>query len=309
MFHDGGPQVAYHDTSSGNSGGAFRDGDVDIEATTDSGGGYNVGWVTAGEWLAYTVNVTIAGRYTVDVRVASLTAGGTFHIEANGADITGPMTVPSTGDWQAWTTVRRPGVTLARGIQVLRLVVDSVAIGARPVGNFNWIRAMLTSTDSKPFTGTPVTVPGILQAEDWDHGGGEVAFHDTSAGNSGGAYRDTDVDLESTSDAGGGYNVGWITAGEWLAYTVSVVNAGKYNFDIRVASRAAGGTFHIEANGEDVTGPLAIPSTGSWQTWTTLTRAGVTLGSGVQMLRFVIDSVSSGASSAGNFNWMRITAY
>lgn len=42
--------VAYDDATSGNSGGAYRSTDVDIEPTTDTGAGYSVGWTRAGEW-------------------------------------------------------------------------------------------------------------------------------------------------------------------------------------------------------------------------------------------------------------------
>ena len=42
-----------------------------MEFTTDAGGGYNVGYALAGEWLNYTVNVASAGTYDVEVRVAS----------------------------------------------------------------------------------------------------------------------------------------------------------------------------------------------------------------------------------------------
>ena len=33
------------------------------------------------------------------------------------------------------------------------------------------------------------------------------------------AFRSTNVDIESTADTGGGYNVGWIDTGEWLEYS------------------------------------------------------------------------------------------
>jgi hypothetical protein len=113
---------------------------VDLEATTDTGGGYDVGWVSAGEWLKYTASVASAGTYTIEARVASPGAGGTFHIEVNGVDKTGPLTVPATGGWQVWRTVSRTGVALAAGTQVLRLVMDSAAAGGSAVGNFNWVR-------------------------------------------------------------------------------------------------------------------------------------------------------------------------
>ena len=41
-FDNGGEGVGYHDASTGNSGGQYRATDVDIEATSDGGAGYNV---------------------------------------------------------------------------------------------------------------------------------------------------------------------------------------------------------------------------------------------------------------------------
>src|SRR6202040_61058 len=55
---------------------------------------------------------------------------------------------------------------------------------------------------SPPFTGTPSAVPGTIQAEDFDNGGEGLAYHDTTAGNAGRAYRTTDVDI-GTIAAGG----------------------------------------------------------------------------------------------------------
>ena len=70
----------------------------------------------------------------------------------------------------------------------------------------------------------------FIQAEDY------TAASDTSAGNSGGVYRDDDVDIEETSDSGGGYNVGWIEKGEWLEYIVAIPQDGEYTFFVRAAS-------------------------------------------------------------------------
>ena len=232
--------VAYHDTTTGNSGGQYRTTNVDIEGTSDAGGGYNVGWLAPGEWLKYTVSVATAGTYTLEFRVASQGAGGTFHVEVDGLDRTGPLTIPNTGGWQSWTTVTKMGVTLPSGTQVWRVVFDSLGPDG-VVGNLNSIRVVSGSSggggtgSSTPFGGTPAALPGTLQAENFDEGGSAVAYGDTTSGNSGGQYRSTDVDIEATSDGGGGYNVGWMAAGEWLKYTVSVATAGTYTVEFRVA--------------------------------------------------------------------------
>ncbi len=118
-YDNGGEGTAYHDNDPGNNGGQYRVEDVDIENCTDSGGGYNVGWMSNNEWLEYTVTVPVTGTYEIDIRVASQDTGGNFHIEFNGIDKTGNITVPVTGGWQNWTTVSRT-VTLSAGTQIMR---------------------------------------------------------------------------------------------------------------------------------------------------------------------------------------------
>lgn len=303
-FDVGAAGVAYVDTTPGNSGGEYRGTDVDIESTADAGGGYDVGWVSAGERLNYSVNVSAAGTYDIDVRVASAGGGGTFHIEVNGVDKTGRMTVPNTGGWQTWTTVRKSAVTLSAGPQVWRLVMDTNgATGA--VGNFNYLK-VIAGAASAPFGGTPTALPGVIQAENFDDGGAGKAYVDTTPGNSGGKYRTTDVDIEATSDAGGGYNLGWVSAGEWLKYTVTVKTTGTYNINVRVASPSTGGAFHIEVNGVDKTGRITVPNTGGWQTWTTVQKAGVSLAAGSQTWRVVMDTNGSNGAVA-NFNYISVT--
>src|SRR5262245_37140827 len=56
------------------------------------------------------------------------------------------------------------------------------------------------------FSGSPWTLPGGIQAEDFDHGGQGVGYYDHSWGNDGGEYRWTDVDIARTNT--GGYAVG-----------------------------------------------------------------------------------------------------
>ena len=309
-FDKGGSGVAYNDTTSSNQGGQYRTSEaVDIEATSDTGGGYDIGWTAPGEWLNYTVNVATAGTYTIEARVAASGAGGTFHIEANGVDKTGPMTIPNTGGWQSWTTISKSDVSLGAGSQIWRLVIDSTGT---VVGNINYIKVSSSGgggpVTSTPYGGTPAAVPGLIQAENFDEGGSGVAYADISPTNDGGKYRtNVSVDIESTADVGGGYDVGWARAGEWLNYTVDVSTAGTYDLDIRVASPNVGGTFHIEVNGVDKTGPISMPSTGGWQTWRTIRVSGVTLNAGTQVWRVVIDTNSSTGGSAGNLNWLQAT--
>jgi len=303
-FDAGGAGIAYGDASPGNSGGAYRTTDVDIQSTIDAGGGYNLGWVSAGEWLNYTVNVATAGTYDLSVRVASAGTGGTFHVEVDGVDKTGRLTVPNTRGWQTWTTIIKSAVTLNAGPQVWRVVMDTNG-ATTAVGNFNYFK-ITPSVPSAPYGGTAAVLPGTIQAENFDDGGARSGYADTTAGNAGGKYRATDVDIESTNDGGSGYDVGWAFAGEWLNYSVDVTSAGNYDLDVRVASAGAGGTFHIEVNGVDKTGPLTVPNTGGWQTWTTIRCPAVSLSPGPQVWRLVMDTNGS-TTAVGNFNYIAVS--
>jgi len=151
--------------------------------------------------------------------------------------------------------------------------------GANAVGNFDWFA--ITSPDQ----GTPL--PGRLDAADFDSGTEGVTYHDDSAGNSGGAYRPTDVDIEACAE--GGYNVGWIGAGEWLQYSVNVAATGSYVVRLRVASPDGGGTLHVSDGTNSLTGPVSVPRTGGWQAWTTIS-VPLALAAGQQTLVVAFDA-------------------
>jgi subtilisin family serine protease len=308
-FDEGGEGVAYHDLSPGNTGGQYRQTDVDITTTSDAGGGFALGYVQGGEWLKYSVSVTATGSYTLSARVASSGAGGTFHVEVDRVDATGPLAVPNTGGWQSWQTISTGAIPLTAGPHVLRVVIDTNG-STGWCGNLNYLRwatASATPPSSTPFGGTPAPIPGLIEAENFDDGGEGIAYHDQSPGNAGGQYRQTDVDITTASDAGGGFALGYVQGGEWLKYSVSVTATDNYTLNARVASSGAGGTLHVEVDGVDATGPLAVPNTGGWQSWQTISTGGISLTAGPHVLRVVIDT--NGASGWwGNLNYMRWAA-
>ena len=183
----------------------------------------------------------------------------------------------------------------------MRIVADSAG-PAGVFGNLNYVRVLPSPRPAgpAPFGGTARSLPGKVEAEDFDEGGEGVAYHDTTAENVGAEYRATGVDVQKTEDDADGYNVGWMRVGEWLNYTVSVRQGGTYTLVARVAAEGPGGTFHIEFGGIDRTGPMSIPDTGSWQGFTDIA-ATISLDPGVQSMRIVADS-SSSAGVFGNIN-------
>jgi hypothetical protein len=146
-------------------------------------------------------------------------------------------------------------------------------------------------TTPGPYMCTPVSIPGIIEVEDFDTGGEGIAYHDTSPGNSGGQYRlGENVDIENCDL--GGYDIGWTADGEWLEYTVNVTTAGLYQVALKTASPGATGSIRLQMNRNDITGAIPLFPTGSWQTWQTTTVSNVSLETGLKTIR--VEILSSG---------------
>jgi hypothetical protein len=130
-------------------------------------------------------------------------------------------------------------------------------------------------------------VPGLIEAEDFDNGGEGVAYRDRVPGNAGGVYRtDTNVDLLA---GGTGVAVFNFETGEWLAYTIEVAQSGTYRIEASVSSMFTTSRWHVEVDGVDVTGSIAVPSTGSWRTFQFMGVSGVNLTAGLHVLRIFAD--------------------
>jgi hypothetical protein len=105
---------------------------VQKENTTDAGGGQNVGYIDAGDWMDYRVNVAAPGTYQVQYRVASLNGGGSIQLRS-GTNTLATTTVNATSGWQNWATVTA-SATLAAGSQTLRIYAGAGGF------NLNWIQ-------------------------------------------------------------------------------------------------------------------------------------------------------------------------
>ncbi len=143
-----------------------------------------------------------------------------------------------------------------------------------------------------PFNGSAHEVPGYIEAEEYDIGGEDIAYHEENAnGNEGNAFiRNDQVDIEATEDTSGQYNIGYILKNEWLKYTINVLRSGTYNLDLRVAAEGDEKSLHIEIDSIKVSENVKIPNTGGWQDWTTLTIHNIELTAGEHIMKVVFDA-------------------
>ncbi|CAM9314443.1 unnamed protein product [Laminaria digitata] len=163
--------------------------------------------------------------------------------------------------------------------------------------------------------GQPWSLPGVIEAEDFDQGGEGVAYYDVDQNNRGNAYRQTEsVDIQERSLPSTGqnvnvnvnYNVGWIATGEWLQYSTFVSEHGIYSFSFAVAcaastktstptstsTKASRGSFRLVSGGygcsffsADLTGVVMVPSTGGPHNFVNVRVANVRLKAGHHRIR------------------------
>jgi endoglucanase len=153
------------------------------------------------------------------------------------------------------------------------------------------------------------SIPGIINATDFDMGPYGVAYNDadyiTTGGspanpNQGGLYRNDGVDIQACSDnKGNGYNVGWMTDGEWMQYSINVKQAGTYTLVLRCAGTSVG-QISIDIDGARKVNAANVPATGAWQTWKTYAIGSFELTPGKHKLKLII-------SKAGyNLNYLEL---
>jgi arabinoxylan arabinofuranohydrolase len=111
------------------------------------------------------------------------------------------------------------------------------------------------------------------------------------------------VETEPASE--GGMNVGYIDNGDYIKVKGVAFGGGATSFSARVASAASGGTIELRLGSPSgtVVGTCAVPGTGGWQTWTTVT-CPVSGATGTQdlYLRF-----TGGGGSLFNVNWWQFS--
>jgi hypothetical protein len=305
-FDPGGEGVAYHDTEPANLGGNYRASEgVDVQPypfVAVPFFDHYVGFVKAGEWLNYTVDIAQAGEHEVAAVVSHLRAGGQFHLESDGKRLGPDMTVPNTGSWTRFTQVKQR-VMLPAGQHVLRLAFDTNgAIGY--VGNFEQIQISSAFGGQTPFKGTPFR--GRVEAEDFDSGGEGIAYHDSNPINGGAVYRpDEGVDIQPAGDEDGGFAVGFMKPGEWLEYTINISLGWQYDFGFRVASLKRGGSFHVEVDGRH-RASVSVPDTGGWQKWDNVS-ASFGINAGRHVVRLLMESPGD-LGYVMNLNWFTFGA-
>lgn len=262
----------YHDTTATNSGGAYRVSDgVDISVCSE--GGYQLSEIEGGEWVSYTVSVDEDGAYQLAVRYAAAEEVA-IRFEFAGSDVTGDVTLPSTGGATNWSSyLVGNDLPLTKGVQSMRVYFSNASISYG-------LNSMTIWSDS---------AVSRVEAEAYDAHSG--------------------VQTQATSDVGGGLNLGHIDDGDWCRYD-NIPLDGATTFKFRVARPSGRTDGRIEVRLGSSTGTLIgsadVPETGGWSVWETI-ETNLTTTTGTHSIYLVFTQIESGSSSGlFDLNWFEI---
>lgn len=133
-----------------------------------------------------------------------------------------------------------------------------------------------------PFHGQPISVPGTVEAEDYDKGGEGVGYQWGTAQGGDRSYRH---DAKGVGGGGSGHNLGWTDNGVWTRYTVNVIEAGDYRIDAVVSSGVDNGMFDFKVDGVTACRIQRVQNRG-WDNYYTLSVEGIHLTEGEHVVTF-----------------------
>lgn len=200
--------------------------------------------INNGDWIKIR-NVNFGdGATSFSASIASVANGGSIQVllDSETGTLAGTCTVPVTGSNDSWQTVN---TTLTGATGVHDVYLKFVGVPSGFLFNFNWWQCTLISRGQSPYTEL-AQIPDIIEVENYDVGGEAIAYHDTDATNSGGAYRTDGVDIiEKTS---GQFVLTDTENGEWLEYSVYVDKRAIYACDIQYTAATSNSKIGGELN-------------------------------------------------------------
>ncbi|NDV62926.1 carbohydrate-binding protein [Puniceicoccales bacterium CK1056] len=211
--------------------------------------------------------------------------GYIYTIEYNDGDLENPSS------WNAFTnqdngigTWLETSATESTFTFIDDFTPDTSGSGTLTKRFYRVLTALNVVTPPPPPPTPSIEIPGRVEAEDFTSQSG--------------------VQTETTTDTGGGLNVGYMANGDWMEYVLNSPAAGTYSIDIRIANNSGiTGSLSFSADGNSITSP-GISPTGGWQSWSTMTAGQIALPEGLVTLRV---TVNSPGGDAMNLNWMEFT--
>jgi len=243
---------------------------IGTEETTDTGLGLNIKDLHPGDYTKYQVDIREEGDYLIECRVSTLRNNASFSLELRNDDAVVrylTLSFDGTGGWQNWQTITKEW-SLDKGKYTLVLKpLDSEF-------NLNWLNFdLIDDTNRKQ-------IPGNIQAEDFTSQTGLV--------------------VSSTSDTGGGSQLGYLDDGDNATYDVHIDQQGTYTIKNRVTTAYNDARYDltlVKTDGKTFPVAQVMPqNTGGWNNWQTIEQQAVIPQGNYNL-------VMTSMNSAVNINW------
>ena len=147
-----------------------------------------------------------------------------------------------------------------------------------------------TPIDRKPFKGVAATIPGTVEAENFDEGN----YGDSYSGTQGASGEDGDHDYRGEDyptvdivSGGTGKAIGYTAKDLWLEYTVNVAEDGEYDIEANVSNGTSAGTLELSLDGKALASLAFTGVEGDWDTYEKSTGK-ATLTKGEHVLRITV---------------------
>lgn len=196
-----------------------------------------------------------------------------FHLQSAPTGVTTADGAKPAYEWSADTRVLSVTLPFATNTthHAIRVALDSKPLVARPAPELT-AQVIDPKGEAAGSGGRPVpnfypppALPVRIKAINYDKGGEGIAFHSTRPLPEKTNYRPDDFSIIDGNDAGGGYVLGGLCAGEWMRYTIDCGNGGWFDLTARVAS-AKGGRLRVVAL-DQIVAVIDVPATGGDDVW------------------------------------------
>jgi intracellular sulfur oxidation DsrE/DsrF family protein len=225
-YNAGGEGVGYHDLSIGNTGAKGNRAD-NVDVSDCSEGGFSITDNEAGEWYKYNVNVQTKALYSIGVRYATNSETCKVRFWLGDTDVSGIVTLPSTGGADVWKTFTIRNVELLSGYQTIKFEVVE--------GGFDVQSLQLVKTDASV---------GV-KSDDFNTGTFNTSWN----------YKDGSWSVVNNEATINGFGKRAMGAATWTNYVVETdvkyLNGMNGGLIIRVKNPALGGAGNDASLGSD----------------------------------------------------------
>lgn len=238
-----------------------------------------------------------SGATNFIVTAASVASGNKIEIRSGSVSgtLAGSCDLPQTSGWNAYETTECAVDGLTGVVNQLFLVFKGSKDST--MGILEWEFSGAPSAPQSAYNGVVASIPGKIEAENYDEGGARKAYSDEESENQGDAsFRaEEGVDIVAIPE---GKAVGYTVAGEWLEYSVNVKSAGDQTFTARVSSGSESSSFMLFLDDVAISDTIKIPQGADWDTYTTVTGNLKTVTTGDHILKILI------TGSYVNLDWI-----